>query len=242
MSHQSREVLDEISNERSSNDQIIVPISSPLRNLCPASRILIHRVTKHIKKRDTPKRISDRRKGHADRRILAFTTREMVSSRAAMRSPVARRNKWKRITLSDDRTTRSASGKSQRRCPAVVVARGEPLTASANSTPFPVHPHPLYTTTYTSIPTTWASPLSSTHPFLNDRRRKRHNPAHPPLRGGFEAAVSVVLPARPRCSFAPPFAEGRAYGALFSLLMALSRFLFQTLSCNLDSNLEEALF
>lgn len=41
----------------------------------------------------------------------------------------------------------------------------------------------LYTTTDTSIPTTWAShPLSSTYPFLNDRRRKRHNPALIPLR------------------------------------------------------------
>lgn len=132
-----------------------------------------------FKKNDTPERVNDKRKGDGkSMAILAFTIEETAFSRAMVRSPAAAEQVEKNWPFG---RSRSVSGKSQRQCPAVVVARGEPLTASANSTPFPIHPHSLYTTTYTSIPTTWGSyPLSSTHPFLNDRRRKRHNPAHPP--------------------------------------------------------------
>lgn len=123
---------------------------------------------------------------------------------------------------------------SDRRC-------GAPLTASTNSTPFPIHPHSLYTTTYISTPTTWAShPLSSTHPFLNNHGRKRHNPAHPPSRRGFEATVLVVLPTRP-LQFRSSFCRGPNLQALFPLLMALPRLLLSVLNRTLDLNIERTL-
>jgi len=150
--------------------------------------------TKHIKKkrhsgtrkRQTEKWCSDWNPCFRDGRNNLYGPRRF-------KSPAAAKQVKKKIDFPDDRTTRSASEKSQRWYPAVVVARGEPLTASTNSTPFPpvVHHH-LYVHPYHLN----SHPLSSKHPFLNDRRRKRHNPVHPPLRGGFETTVSVVLPTR----------------------------------------------
>lgn len=89
---------------------------------------------------------------------------------------------------------------------------------------FPYSPPPVvFTTTYTSIPTTWAShPLSSKHPFLNDRRRKRHTTLFISLRAE-DSRLLFRSFSRLEMQFRSSFCRRLNLRALFPLLIALSR-------------------
>lgn len=133
-------------------------------------------------------------------------------------------------------TTRNEiSRKSQRQCPAVVVARGEPLTAAANSTPLPVHPHPRCTPppTHLSLP-----PGLPSQRTLSSQRPPAQTPR--PSSSLFARRIRGhrfgCTPNSPEMQFRFSFCRGPSLRVLFPLLKALT--LVSTLSYNLDLNLE----
>lgn len=108
--------------------------------------------------------VSDRRKSEADRWILAFATRGTTFSRTAMTKITGGGETSRKESIS------RAIGRHARQVERVNADVRPSLWRAAShwlSPPIPrlslFHSHPLYTTTYTYIPTTWTS-----HPsFLN---------------------------------------------------------------------------
>lgn len=193
-------------------------------------------ITEHIKKK----------KGHSGTvdgrvtvnwRILAFAIAGTVFMYAAMRSPATAKQVEKDRSFGRSNNTLDKWKESM---PMSDRRYGAPLTASTNSTPFPIHPHPLYATTYTSIPTTWVIPfpqrtLASTTAGANATTLfipLRAEESRPLFRSFSRLARDAVS-----LFFLP-----RTERALFPLLMLLPGLLPSTFNRNLDPNLEGALF
>jgi len=121
----------------------------------------------------------------------------------------------------DDRASEKGSTcRTIRQCPTVVVARGEPLTASANSTPFPSHPIRC-----TPPPTRSSLPLGPATPFPQRPPAQTPQPCSSPFARRIRGHCFGRSPGSPEMQFRSSFCRGPSLRALFPLLMVLRRLL-----------------